>query len=94
MLREYLLDRRLGGAGALRNARYYVRTLTTASIRAEWLSLTLISRIAAGNAEADAALLSFAGRRDDHNPIAHLYYLGAFDCLGGPTTLPTSDVQE
>jgi CHAT domain-containing protein len=89
-----LLDRRLGRAEALRDAQQHVRSLTVGSIRADWLSPSIISQLAAGNAAAEADLHTLAHRPADHCPFAHPYYWGAFVCLGNAAPLPTCDADD
>ena len=88
-----LIDRRLGRAAALRDAQDFVRTLTVGLIRTDWIAPAMISRLAAGNAAAEADIRALSLRPDDHRPFADPYFWGAFICLGDPAPLPTSDIQ-
>jgi tetratricopeptide (TPR) repeat protein/CHAT domain-containing protein len=90
-LYDNLLARGVDRDLALRDAQRATRDVTVGELRAEWLSGTMIERLAAGDAEARRALEELARQPDGHRPFAHPFYWGAFICQGGTAPLPAVD---
>jgi hypothetical protein len=67
--------------------------VTVSELQAEWLSETMIERLAGGDAGVRRDLEELARQPDDHRPFAHPCYWGAFICQGDTTPLPGSDLR-
>jgi hypothetical protein len=87
---ENLLTHGLDRDLALRDAQRATRDATVGELRAEWLSETMIERLAAGDAGARRGLDELTRQRDGHRPFAHPFYWGAFICQGDTAPLTES----
>jgi CHAT domain-containing protein/tetratricopeptide (TPR) repeat protein len=90
-LYDNLLARGLDRDLALHDAQRATRDVTVAELQAEWLSGTMIERLAAGDAEARRVLEELARQPDGHRPFEHPFYWGAFICHGDTAPLPGMD---
>jgi CHAT domain-containing protein/tetratricopeptide (TPR) repeat protein len=90
-LYDNLLTRVLHRDLALSEAQRATRDVTVVELRAEWLSGTMIERLAAGDVEARRALEELARQPDGHRPFEHPFYWGAFICQGDTAPLPGMD---
>ena len=77
------LDRDL----ALSEAKRSTRDATVGQLKQEWLTLTTIERLAAGDAEVCQSLKDLSAKSDSHRPFEHPFYWGAFICQGDPGPL-------
>jgi hypothetical protein len=85
---ENLLTRAMDRDLALREAQRATRDATVGELKGEWLTLAMIERLAASDADARRHLEELAQRPDDHRPFAPPLYWGAFICQGDPAPLP------
>jgi CHAT domain-containing protein/tetratricopeptide (TPR) repeat protein len=84
---DNLLTRDLDRDLALSRAQRATRDATVGQLKQEWLTPTVIERLAAGNAEARRRLEDLAAKPDDHRPFEHPVYWGAFICQGDTAPL-------
>jgi CHAT domain-containing protein len=56
-------------------------------LKQEWLTLTTIERLAAGDAEVRQSLKNLSAKSDGHRPFEHPFYWGAFICQGDTAPL-------
>jgi CHAT domain-containing protein/tetratricopeptide (TPR) repeat protein len=87
---DNLLARGLDRDLALRDAQRATREVTVGELRVDWLSGTMIERLAAGDAGVRRAREELAQRPENHRPFEHPFYWGAFICQGDTTPLPES----
>jgi CHAT domain-containing protein len=84
---DNLLARGLDRDLALSHAQRATRDATVGELKGEWLTPTMIERLAAGDANARRHLEQLAQQADGHRPFAHPLYWGAFICQGDPAPL-------
>jgi tetratricopeptide (TPR) repeat protein/CHAT domain-containing protein len=89
-LYDNLLARGLDRDLALSEAQRATREITVGQLRGEWLTPTMIERLAGGDAEARRRLEELAGRPDEDRPFAHPFHWAAFICQGDPSPLPAA----
>ena len=90
---EALLRRALGRHEALREAQLYLRNLSIADIRREWLSEDMISRFSCENPQTANFLLGLSRSADSDCPFRDPRYWGAFICQGDIGPLPTVAIE-
>jgi CHAT domain-containing protein len=88
---DNLLTRGLDRDLALSAAQRATRDATVGQLKQEWLTPTMIDRLAAGDAEARRSLQQLAQQPDEHRPFEHPFYWGAFICQGDTAPLPPVD---
>jgi CHAT domain-containing protein len=89
-LYDNLLTRGLDRDLALSEAQRATRDATVGQLKQEWLTPTMIERLAAGDAQARRSLDDLLAKPDGHRPFEHPVYWGAFICQGDTAPLPTT----
>jgi CHAT domain-containing protein len=89
-LYDNLLTRGLDRDLALRDAQQATRDVTVGELRVEWLSGTMIERLAASDTGAQCALEDLARQPGSHQPFEHPFYWAAFICQGDTAPLPAA----
>jgi CHAT domain-containing protein len=82
-----LLTEKLGRAKALEQAQFYVRDLTIAQMRPQWLTPEAITRITERSPGIGNHLRELSQKPGNYRPYAHPKYWGAFICQGDATPL-------
>jgi CHAT domain-containing protein len=82
-----LLTEKMGRAKALEQAQFYVRDLTIAQMRPQWLTPEAITRITDRNLDIGNQLRELSQKPENYHPYAHPRYWGAFICQGDASPL-------
>jgi CHAT domain-containing protein len=82
-----LLTEKMGRAKALEQAQFYVRDLTIAQMRPQWLTPESITRITDRSPGIGNHLRQLSQKPGNYRPYAHPKYWGAFICQGDATPL-------
>ena len=84
---DHLLTRGLDRDLALSQAQRATRDATVGQLKQDWLTPTMIERLAAGDAAARRRLEALSAKPDAHRPFEHPVYWGAFICQGDTAPL-------
>jgi len=87
-----LLTEKMGRAKALEQAQFYVRDLTIAKMRPQWLTLDVISSIKERNPKIGEHLEELSQKPENECPYSAPMYWGAFICQGDASPLPEPDL--
>jgi CHAT domain-containing protein len=82
-----LLTEKMGRAKALEQAQFYVRDLTIARMRPQWLTPEAITRITERSPAIGKHLRELSQKPGNYRPYAHPRYWGAFICQGDAAPL-------
>jgi CHAT domain-containing protein/tetratricopeptide (TPR) repeat protein len=82
-----LLTEKMGRAKALEQAQFYVRDLTIAQMRPQWLTPEAITRITERSPALGNHLRKLSQKPGNYRPYAHPKYWGAFICQGDAAPL-------
>ena len=82
-----LLTEKMGRAKALEQAQFYVRDLTIAQMRPQWLTPEAITRITDRSPGIGKHLRELSQKPGNYRPYAHPKYWGAFICQGDAAPL-------
>ena len=82
-----LLTEKMGRAKALEQAQFYVRDLTIAQMRPQWLTPEAISRITERSPAIGKHLRELCQKHENYRPYAHPKYWAAFICQGNASPL-------
>jgi CHAT domain-containing protein/tetratricopeptide (TPR) repeat protein len=82
-----LLTEKMGRAKALEQAQFYVRDLTIAQMRPQWLTPEAITRITDRNLDIGNQLRELIQKPENYRPYVHPRYWGAFICQGDASPL-------
>jgi CHAT domain-containing protein len=88
---ENLFRRKMERNEALRQAQLYIRDVTVAALREDWLNAQTIEKLAHPGTAARRELEEIAANPDTHRPFSDTVYWGAFVCQGNPGCLPGSE---
>ena len=79
-----LLVEKMGRADALEKAQFYLRDLTIAQLRPQWLTRDTIAWVRQRSPLIAEDLEALRAEPDDHRPYSHPKNWGAFICQGNP----------
>lgn len=82
-----LLTETMGRAKALEQAQFYVRDLTIAQMRPQWLIPETITRLTEHSPAIGNHLQELCQKPENHRPYAHRKYWGAWVCQGDTTPM-------
>lgn len=82
-----LLTEKMGRAKALEQAQFYVRDLTIAQMRSQWLTPEAITRLTQHSPAIGNHLQELCQKPENHRPYAHRKYWGAWVCQGDTTPM-------